>query len=474
MSAVDALVHLEQRARLIFGGAREAENRASAARKLAEFWTSAGLAALPRPAPDLVLRTLERLSTAASTGKWDQLKLGDWSRAPWTFWLRDPPLVATHPSVIDGFGSFLARSRRVRPLMALIEAWLETYDPRLPGIVQSAEIIRQHLPADGDPRLAMWRDAQAQFGVFDLQRGPAVVAAAMLTAGDEANGVLHAAGLGDPVREEGGFFRSVVRAFLEAIRTALQQNRLPLPRLKAALSFLEHGRALRFPAYRATTAEALLLPWVSGAAPASEGQAAIQDFLQRHYGDPRLGGGARWHGVQQEAIDLFQRWLARATLREFFDVISDRADFAQWRYRRAFWSAALEAGLIEDAWVLLGRQAQTDTRSQFGSEIACGRLFGFTADQSVILMRVRHLVIAEVSHSGSLRAWEDDDPRAPRMGRQELSRDDIVVPCLPFSALRDSDGLRHDGAAAGTWQASAAALIKRHTGYELRRSVYMP
>lgn len=474
MSAVDALVQLEQRVGLLFGRAKQTVAPASASRKLAEFWDDEGLAALQRPAPDLVIRTLERLSSAASTGKWEQLTLGDWSRAPWTFWLRNPSLVSTHSSVLGGFHSFLTRSRRVRPLLALIEAWLERFDPKLPGITEAGEIIRQRLANDDDQRLHFWRDAQSRFGIFSPERGPAAVAAAMLVAAEGADEVLRLAGLDEPTRAESGFYRSVVRAFLTGLSAMLQQGHLPPSRLETALAFMERGRDIRFPAYRAATADALLLPWVADAIPTADVQAAIQDFLHRHFGDPRLGGGVRWQGVSHDAVELFQRWLARATLREFLDVISDRADVTQWRYRRAFWTAVLDAGLIEDAWVLLGRQAQTDTRSRFGSELACGRLLGFTADQSVILMRIRHLIIAEVSHSGALRAWEDDDPRAPRLGRTELSRDQIVAPCLPFGTRQDPNGLWHTGASTGAWQASAAALIKHHTGYDLRRSAYMP
>ena len=43
-----------------------------------------------------------------------------------------------------------------------------------------------------------------------------------------------------------------------------------------------------------------------------------------------------------------KRWLVKASLRQFLDVVDRVAPPQQWEYRRTFWTAVHEAGLIDD------------------------------------------------------------------------------------------------------------------------------
>jgi hypothetical protein len=242
-------------------------------------------------------------------------------------------------------------------------------------------------------------------------------------------------------------------------------------RLKGLLAFIAEQ-----PAWQRTSsvAHCLLRPWLGNRQPTPQLRAAIHAYVIDAFGDPRTPGNARWQSVDRAAEHVFRRWLAAITLREFFDVISDRADEGQWRYRNAFWTAVLDAGLVEDAWVLLGRDVQAQTRSRFGNDIPCGRLIRFAGGQSVILMRVRNLVVAEVSHSGALRIWRDGDAQAPALGRPEMRREELTAACLDFGTSDDPKGLHHDGSAEGKWQRYAARLIFDHTRHRLQPIDYMP
>ncbi|SFK18073.1 EH_Signature domain-containing protein [Falsiroseomonas stagni DSM 19981] len=483
MTALTALGSLADRIAVNLTRARGRPLPDSRSQKLAVRWAQQGTALATKPPTDLLARTYQRLQAAVLDDDWQAITRGDWSRAPWTFWLRTPPLLLLHPPLLHKFQIHLDTTGRARPLLALVEVWLTNFDPMRPGIRDAGLVIATQLSQhQADKRLATWVAAQADFGLFDPARGPAEVAAALLAdpAGPEA--VLRRTGLAD--RTQTGFFAAVLHAALAGLRHRLAS--FSAGRVQRLLQFFQADAFLAMPVRRAGLADALLLPWATGNSPQPEVRTVIHDFLQQHYGDPRVGDGRRWQGVAPEAIDVFRRWLARATLREFFDVIADRADTEIWRYRQAFWTAVLDAGLIEDAWVLLSRSAQRETHSRFGSELACGMARGFTADQSVILMRVGPLVMAEISHNGSLRAWHHHDSAAPRLGRAEVHRSEIVIPSLGFhpwsrpggGGLSYSDqtvasGLRHAGSARGNWQTIAANLIRYHTGVTLNSSDYM-
>ena len=376
-----------------------------------------------------------------------------------------------HPDLLDRYAEFLETDMRGRSLRRLIDAWLDAYRPDLQGSAQVATLIRRRIAHGGTATAQEWAPAEAALGLFDHDQGPQRVGEAMAASATEANRVLALARIDDDRRRAGGFCRAVFESFLARIEADLRYRMMEVERLRGLLRLIDQSPTWRI---APASAHALLRPWMSGppATPAMRG--LIYEHLMTAFGDPRRPGNTRWQGVNRDAEDVFKRWLAGATLKEFFELISDRADERQWRYRNAFWTAVLDSNLVEDAWVLLGRDVQSETCSHFGTDIACGRLIGYTAGQSVILMRLGNLIVAEVSHSGSLRIWRDGDRGAPTMGLAQVRREQVTAPCLPFETSNDPDGLRHTGAADGIWQDRAARLIRAQTGVTLNKSRYMP
>jgi hypothetical protein len=133
-------------------------------------------------------------------------------------------------------------------------------------------------------------------------------------------------------------------------------------------------------------------------------------------------------------------------------------------------------GAIDDAWLALGANVHASARARQDLGSAFGRLEGAGAsgDQSVLLLRIGPLLIAEWSHNGSMRAWLADE--APRLGRASYARGDLIRSCLPFPSdpirrgLSDTttSGLRHAGSATGIWQRRAALLLARHANIRLQ------
>lgn len=82
--------------------------------------------------------------------------------------------------------------------------------------------------------------------------------------------------------------------------------------------------------------------------------------------------------------------------------------------------AYYDAGHIEEAWLALGWDARTVAKKLQVDErgMGFGRLEGGAApNQSVLLLKIGHLVFTEWSHNGSLRAYVDGERGTPRLMR---------------------------------------------------------
>ena len=195
----------------------------------------------------------------------------------------------------------------------------------------------------------------------------------------------------------------------------------------------------------------------------------MTDFLLRHLGDPRFRV-ATWQSVPPHCKAIFRQWIARATLEEFFDVISDQTDADQWRYRRQFWLSVLRTGAVEDVWVVLGSDGTKFALKSLGNTIAYGRLSGgFANDQSVILLKINGLVFAEVSHIGALRVWPIGSKDAPVLGLETYHKTTLNIDGLDFPGSKRKGSLWHLGPSSFTWQQQAAKLLEQKTGLRLNR-----
>jgi hypothetical protein len=367
-----------------------------------------------------------------------------------------------------------------RALRYLIEAWLRDFAPHQHEIAHAGLAI-QRLLADGDDaRLEMWRAAQSRFRLFDAADGPAALAAAILGHAQSVAAVMGAAGFVDETRGVSAYLRAVQTVLLARLPAALQRANAQMHCTRAC-EFLVSGRQLRFDDTHAAIAHALCEPWFNTAYSADmELQRQVQDFLIEQLGNPQLRPG-RWVGAEREAA-LIRRWLARASLKVFFGLIADYALDTQWTYREAFWSACLRKGVIDDAWLVLGANVHASARARRGLGGAFAKLdrAGASSDQSVLLLRIGPLLIAEWSHNGSMRAWLAD--HAPKVGRSSYLRSDLIRPCLPFPTdplrrcVRDTStsGLRHAGAATGLWQRRAALLLAHHANVRLQPADWRP
>jgi hypothetical protein len=360
-----------------------------------------------------------------------------------------------------------------RTLRFLIEAWLRDFARDAPKMSEVGLAIQRLLTDCDGGRLDTWRKAHGRFQLFDAEMGPRELAGALLTGPEPVATILDEAGFTDPLRAVSSYLKAVQQHLL-ARMPEISRSPKSRERIDRAFLFLSSGTGLRFDDQRVAISRGLMAAWDDGkTAPSTESQEQVKNFLIEYIGNPQIRSG-RWVGAEKEAA-LIRRWLTRASLRVFFGLIADHALDAQWGYREAFWSACLVKGAIDDAWLVLGEAVHASARARESLGSAFGRLTGgrVSQDQSVLLLRIGSLVVAEWSHNGKMRAWKA--PAGPKLWQGQYTRDDLTSqglqfpadPRRPGTAPSDGSGLVHAGAANGTWQRRAAALLARHASVVL-------
>ncbi|MGJ5154151.1 EH signature domain-containing protein [Bradyrhizobium sp. HKCCYLR1023] len=470
-----ALENLNVIARQI-GRTRLPEKSESA--KAVEALNASDLALAP-PSEAALEQVRSRLIAASAIGDFSKSR-GDLRDAAWLLWTNDRPLVSL-PGLSNAVWARAYRSNATA--RALIEAWLKMFCQGNDAILRGGNRVREYLLLQSNPRMESWRRIDQRVDLFSALHGPSNLAHWLIVGPEAVSSILEDTGFSDPFRGAGGYIREVQRELLSQMTEALTRLNADSA-LGRIFEFLAPDGALRFdePDARGEMARGLLQPWLHPShEPGEETRRQVQNFLIDHLGDPRLRA-QRWHEAGEAAANLMRRWLTRASLRAFFELISEYALDAQWRYREAFWSACIEKSPQADAWLALGSRIHASARGIEDLKGAYARLEGASGDQAVLLLRMNNTVFCEWSHSGALRAWPTDWPSAPVLNKAAYSRTSLMRQGLPFPANRkygsrgtsDGAGLHHHGSDQNRWQGSAAELLQRRVGISLSSADWIP
>jgi hypothetical protein len=356
-------------------------------------------------------------------------------------------------------------------------------------IRETSAALRQLITEHFHPSFQAWTSVQNEVGIFDATNGPRAIAKWLIQNKDPIEVLLKRSGFDDPLRAVSGYMRAVQ---VEVLRLTPRLLASPnsLANAERVFSFLAPSGSLRFPDAEAAgiAARGLLAPWLHGEETAGEEvRLAVQEFLLKHLGDPRLRPQL-WQLAGDETVALMRRWLVKVSLKAFFRLIRDHALDSHWTYREAFWDACFkkcfELGTSADAWVILGSQVRASAQTVKELKGAYGKLSGGAANHSVLLMHIGDLVFCEWSHVGALRAWDASSGDTPKLGsigfyyRDELTKDGLSFPVNERGkgGNKMRNGLSHIGSDTGYWQGSVANLLATRTGATIRLSKrdYMP
>ena len=381
--------------------------------------------------------------------------------------------------LVREYSGWLFNGRRARSVLALLHEFLRVYPTDLRTFDDLRKCLRRSLEDSRRPPLQSvrkWQERCKFFSLLDADKGHGFVQD-YLAESESCNDYLREAGL-DAGLSRSHFLKSGIRTALPTCSRQLTQDAFGHGQLRRLLTLLEFERKLRFDerTNREEIATALLGPFAERPPPA-EIKEPLQAFFLKHYRDPRLPSGKhKWSGVSDAARRVVIRWLVERVLEQFFMLLAETAYDQHWRYRAAFWRAFLEEGVIDDIWFALGRGAARLLRNMSRDPTVLqttGQLQGAQSDQSVLLLRMPGVVIAEWSHNGSCHMWLDGMPGAPKLYERKYHARQVRRP-YPYPREYGARSQRHDGSQTGHWQDAVAGWLRDNTDLEVDRNRYFP
>lgn len=368
-------------------------------------------------------------------------------------WMHDEAS-AMIPDVLE----FCVATKKKAPVSTLIETYLREF----PSAHRHFDALARACQVLASTQASPWYEASQVFSLFDPEDGPRKIASALGKV-DEPKTAFLAANLRGELHRGGLARRSVemlAKSYVDLGAELLED---------VGRRMITILRSDKFPELRGVLVFALLLPWQERQ-PSSKFKNELINALVR-YGDPRERG-PDWEALRENArahfdetqvqagLDVLGRWLAGESVREFFNIIQKSAGNAQhWKSRQKFWSAYLDADLIDAAWFALGPVAERLLANSGGTRRGkfAKLLKGSSTDeQSTLIMKIGNTIIGEWSDNGACRFWLDTDPSAPRLYEARYYS----------TKLRTTHGgqgftyLAHHGG----WQAVFARQIKKMTG----------
>jgi len=375
-----------------------------------------------------------------------------------------PWVIFTHPSKPGELGAnsrfvnlyltWLGKILSSRAAANLLFAFLYDYPARLETFHLWRNGLFHVLSSTPNQRLTQNRVRCQQFHLLNKD-GPYRLARILAESDASPATTLVDAGLIGQL-ENSEFAKAVFRKLLNILSEALRTRRPQQSLLDKVMDISagSENRGLRFPTEAAHLADAMLLPYAENQA--WEGhQEAIRTFLAQSMGDPRINESG-WIGADEKAKDVMFRWLVKTSLEDFFNILSKTAQ-EMWQARRNFWSSYLRGNYISHAWVVLGRQARYIAKEHFGSKNIYGNLIGAGSSQSVLLMRIGGLTIAEWSHAGSCRIWALEGPSTPVFYKLNYK----AIELRGSSDLQEPHVIEHRGQ---KWPMKIRKFIQYHTG----------
>lgn len=385
--------------------------------------------------------------------------------------LRKAPYVLYWPPDEEALGddvefmrAYVQAIKRYSPLPALLirsllYVYLRDFPVGRPAFELLRQLVERLLSSSNRSTLTVWKERMARHALLESEQAPERWAFRHLGSATPPGTLLADAGLTGELAL-GQFVRRIYRALCQQLHQKGLSRQLRINELEWVLQFATNESRLRFPDEPAPLAEALLLPYEKQDPPPDIQERTVQ-FLLEYLKDPRVHP---WLHVKPQAVRIFTRWLVKLTLEDFFRVIDETAKERHWKYRRHFWLAYYQEGLIDDAYAAFGPQARAIARHIV--EQRYGILQGGSGNQSLLLIKIGNLTFAEWSHDGACRVWTDPD-KAPKLGQKIYYRTEIME--NPYSQR-----IAHRNSEEGQWQWKLATLIQQHTKRTVPSRKYMP
>ena len=392
----------------------------------------------------------------------EPLRRRELSDSIWCLWATDPAL-AEDERHLKRILRQIESEQRPRFFRALAASFLRSFDNKLPGGKQAAFMLLKISSLAKAP----YDKLQSEFSIFDLKEGPGNLAREMLRQKVSVQTIFADHGLGEMI-SKGGYAAHCALQALRRIESQVEMEAIERLQLVKNISMDSLGKLL-FEGQKPAMANALLIPYASKN-PEKPDRDQILKFLVETIGDPRLHS-ARWTSMP-EAETIALRWLTEQSLRQFLDIVDRVADPQMWRYRRRFWEAVHNYGMIDSAWVIFDIHGKREAWRSFGTQAKFGFIRnGIQKGQAVLLLRIGNSVIAEWSHNGRCHIWADAS-EGPQLYRNYYDPKSLHATPIGNYDGPDRFSQIHSSAKSYGWQAKVAKRIYSITGKRLRLADY--
>ena len=306
-------------------------------------------------------------------------------------------------------------------LAEMFRVYLDSFAPGAPHTLCLAAALRTRVAWLGSRVNEM---LERLSHLLSPERAPAAVAMFMARAEDPYSALKQ---VGFPAPHVPGLPHHAHLAFVEQIAPRLDQT----GEQERLLRWLKPGQLPALQAGASEAVAALLAPW-RDRTPAEERQSRLTEAIIAAYGDPRVIRGGIWAGFSPELKAVLFRWLTKADMRFFCDVITATQDDHQWPPRRDFWLRLFEDQRIDEAWVAFGSSAREYVKRHFAGDAAINvdQRFASQPDRSgstsLLVMRVGNKIVVDGCHSYKTHIFDAKDANAPKLYQLTYHCDQIM------------------------------------------------
>lgn len=407
----------------------------------------------------------DRLSQVKVSGNWEAISKREWRYVADCLSFGESPLI-DDDAFLDEYLGRLKEQRSRRGVSRLIRYYLRHFNPEHPGIIKIAAYLRE---------VVMqwkwhWADQREIVDLFHVSSAPEKLAWYIMESQEPPTATMEAIGLG------GSLYGALIAGhgyLIAADRLKKAIANSPNMSLPAIKRFATWGLVDNRFAFESTTGalahmtDALLLPWVDRQPP-EDSQAFIEAHLLSLLHDLRIDR-SRWMGVNEEAKRVMRRWLTKASLEQFLDVVDRTAQSHMWAARRKFWFAYYENKFMLEAWVAfaatgadlarkLAAERDNPAIRNFGT---LNRGTGVVKDHAVLIMQIGELVVADWSHNGKCHIWLPGNEDSPKLYKRSYDREELI------------NGSSWDKKHLGAWQTDVHGYIQRNTDIRMMTRDYM-
>jgi hypothetical protein len=408
---------------------------------------------------------------AIKMDNWEQITNKEWKRAALVlFWEEDAPLVSS-TQFNDRFNEWISKKNSTSVWKRLIYSYLLHFEKadRFPKVFQAWQrLINRCLDSQDMPKsLLPWKERHERFNLFRTGVGVEKIITHYIEVSDWLN-FCSSTGIKNEL-EKRGYITYVARGLIEKLKAC------DLNQVSKVRDFFCDVEEFRLPEFKSHLIDGLLLRW-RNEMPPNTYKKELQDWLIDRFGDPRLIQVRQrdWRSVSQESIDVFKKWMVEETLDQFFAIIDQEALEHHWIYRKKFWKAYFNEGVISDACVILGVDAQRAAQRAFGKNISMSKISAgqHSSNQSVLLIKIDQFIFCEWSHNGKCRVWKKGDANCPDLHLKHYSADELRSKSMRIVDSYQQDGIVHAQSANYSWQTKLASFIRRQTGIRMEQRKY--